>query len=218
MYSFDTELRNRVYEYAATTQPPSIVRSQGGAYAALTRVCRRIRHEYLPLLAITIPPRLFRSQDGTYAALTRVCRQIRHEYLPIQRRAATVVVDWNDVNSYMGTFYKHNMDSTALPGAIKVRLDSARSWPAVCNSGVDLLPFLFLQRTSSVFVCFDVREGSSEAVYIERECKQLNKFLEFKHVSWEDTVRSGKLDSVKVHREHRHTVKICLAFKQDQRA
>ncbi|KAL1595151.1 hypothetical protein SLS60_009839 [Paraconiothyrium brasiliense] len=73
------ELRNRIYDLAATTDNA-------------TRLVKRTPS----------------SAPSTYAALTRVCRQIREEYLPIQQHNAYLQVYFEELNDFICTFFNED--------------------------------------------------------------------------------------------------------------
>ncbi|KAF2445649.1 hypothetical protein P171DRAFT_512910 [Karstenula rhodostoma CBS 690.94] len=112
------ELRNRIYELVVASDKPvkvKYVASQGGTYAALTRVCSEIRKEFLP------------SKSSSPHVMLYISDSLR-----VQQRNARVAVAAKDFDFFVDTFCKTKANIRELV----IRCSG--------NSNVDIETFIFV--------------------------------------------------------------------------
>ncbi|KAH7093510.1 hypothetical protein FB567DRAFT_175488 [Paraphoma chrysanthemicola] len=171
------ELRNRIYDQAATTDDPI-----------------RITHE-TPL-----------HHPHHYAGLTRVCRQIRNEYLAIQQRGARLEVDWDELPHYMTTFHADKTSNILRPKSLDVRLTYAYEDEENLEPQVDILPLLQLKTGATdmevrvITVHYDnehvVHHWLNAALhYASRDLQQL---VNNNYEEWNRCIRLGCFHSIMV--------------------
>ncbi|KAH7082781.1 hypothetical protein BKA63DRAFT_138013 [Paraphoma chrysanthemicola] len=191
------ELRNRIYDLAATTDDP----------IRITRE-KTLHHPH------------------RYAGLTRVCRQIRKEYLAIQRRAAHLEVDWDELPHYMTTFHADKSSNDFRPKYLDVRLTCAYEYKELHEPHVDILPLLQLKAGATDMVVRVTSIVYDEGAFVRQmnalldEARlDLQQLIDNNNEEWVRCIRLGHFDSIMVGREtwHEGDASIDIVFALDQK-
>jgi hypothetical protein len=119
-----------------------------------------------------------------YGGLSRVCRQIREEYRPLQRRAATLEIDWSDLPELYATFCNTASSSADAPCVdLQIVLQSTEGR---ITDLIDIFPLLRLQNLSPTFACSFMSPGdalhkTSPPNFWPSEESDLNELLYHSH-------------------------------------
>jgi hypothetical protein len=183
------ELRNRIYDFAAVCDGPVRIVHCGVANEGDRKASNR------PLVP--------------YGGLSRVCHQIREEYRPLQRRAADLEIDWNDLPKFYATFCNSTSISAEAPCAkLQVVLQDTESFDAreQMTDLIDIFPLLRLQNLSPTFACSFMSPGdalhktSPPSIWPSEE-SDLNELLYHSHPDWLEASRSGSIERIMVPRQ-----------------
>ncbi|KAL1610715.1 hypothetical protein SLS60_002385 [Paraconiothyrium brasiliense] len=193
------EIRNQIYELAASSEQPTSIHKKpmrtDGDYIGLARVCRQIRKEFLSCKSAL-------RYHGTHT----------DGKTQVYRNEGCIRVGWNDLDAWLSTFGRSNVQPKQLRIAVPLRVPGTDS----VSLEVDLLPLIDWKLTSDMTTCEVVFVNVSPMTSVpdqfkkrvqsrrERMMLQLRNLLECNDAAWHADVEddASRLKRVLINLEH----------------